>query len=153
MANVKIASIDPGISTGLIVSNIIERTTYITIQPKLICTLDNPENVMAELQANRCRLIVMEQRPNLPSKEGLENWEVIYQWIMAHKYRRANTLMYDHDNRNPTLFLIQPSQWKPFMKFRLKEVPKTDSKHSKDAACMLYYFIKMNHKMKEIEYG
>jgi hypothetical protein len=153
MAWIRIASIDPGISTGLVISGITLRTDYVVVHHNLSHTFDDPNDVLSKLQSVHCRKIVMEQKPRFPSKEGLDNWETIYQTLLARGYKLAKTLQQgDIDIKSSYLFLIQPSHWKPFMSSRCNEVPKTDSRHSKDAACMLHYFVRMNYQ-KEIKYG
>lgn len=154
-----IASIDPGQTTGAVICrfdagvdlvNIRKQDTYSLQQEHLSTFLES-------LRKEKCRLVVMEDKPSNPHKQLLEAWNFLYYGLLEEGYRFTNSKMYDTYSKNYRMvFLIPPSQWKPFMKARnainKNMFSKMKTKHEKDAAQMLQYFLQINHPTKEIYY-
>jgi len=148
-----IASIDPGVTTGLVIAYIKPRVDQVTITPVLVEDIvTNHSVIMSHAIQYRCRNVFMEQKPAHPSKEGLDNWEFLFQKFTAtYGYMPATTgKIQDHPSQHKVLWLIQPSHWKPFMKARTNLLPKNLPHHAKDACMMLHYSIQINYPDKEI---
>jgi hypothetical protein len=148
-----IASIDPGVTTGLVIAHVKARVTQVTVTP--VCVDDISTNLLSIVfvcTSYRCCNIFMEQKPAHPSKEGLDNWELLYQSLLMHNYTPVTTGKIG-DSKRRTLFLVQPSHWKPFMKNRKALLPKPLPHHARDAFMMLHYSIQINYPDKEIVYA
>lgn len=150
-----VASIDPGVTTGLVISYVKVRIDIVTITPLLVVDNENQPTVMSLIRSNKCRNVFMEQKPSRPSKEGLDNWEWLFQKLTEtdHYNLAKNMFIQQQDPSRRRLYLIQPSHWKPFMKNRRALLPKPLPHHARDAFMMLHYAIQVNYPNKEIIYA
>lgn len=102
------------------------------------------------------RHVVMERMPQHPSKAGADPWNKIYLMLQMNDYQVVSGTRYDITSGR-TIYVVSPSQWKPFMKTRMDPKQfKTSGMpvpHARDAAAMLHYFIQMNHPEKRIYYA
>ena len=147
-----IAAIDPGVTTGLVVVNYTPRVSQMTVHVQHAAQHADATAalIVSIIRSLRCRTVVMEQKPKNPSKEGLDNWESIYQRLLTQDYGVSHNMHIDHHSAR-TIFFVQPSQWKPFMKSRAKDTPFRQH-HVADAGRMLHYFLQVNYPEKEINY-
>lgn len=153
--SLNIASIDPGVTTGLVIALINPRVDTVSVKPLWIEDHTSQPMVLSRVLTSKCRIVFMEQKPAHPSKEGLDNWEwLMHRMLGSYKYHMAHSsLIQDHTKNQRHLFLIQPSYWKPFMKNRRALLPKNLPHHAKDAFMMLHYSIQINYPDKEIVYA
>jgi hypothetical protein len=150
-----IAAIDPGVKTGLVISNVLPRNDIVTIAPVVIDDIVEKDMIIPTILQYHCRNIFMEQKPAHPSPEGLDNWEFLFHGLLGgHNYHLAKTKeMKDCSRQLRMLFLVQPSHWKPFMKNRKALLPKPLPHHAKDAFMLLHYSLQINYPDKEIVYA
>jgi hypothetical protein len=148
-----VAAIDPGVTTGVVAAFVKPRVDIVTIQLHLVQDISDPSTVSLTVAGLRCHNIFVEQKPSRPSKEGLDSWEIIVNsFVCDYKYRTVTSGRLG-DYKERTMFLVQPSHWKPFMKARRSLLPKGLPHHAKDALLMLHYAIQINYPDKEIIYA
>lgn len=150
-----IASVDPGVTTGLVIALVTPRVNQVTIKPVFIEDHDSQPMVISRIRTHHCRNVFMEQKPSRPSKEGLDNWEFLFHKLMGtdNYFATDNIRMQYQPKNRRSVFLVQPSSWKPFMKNRRALLPKNLPHHAKDAFMMLHYSIQINYPDKEIVYA
>jgi hypothetical protein len=152
-----IASIDPGVSTGVAIYFCKEKVEVLSVQPKVHKTFSLSKEVPFTVFDNRCRLVVMEDKPTNADHLLLPHWYEIYYGLTRKGFEASRDYNLMNHPRGNVLFLVPPAMWKPFMKsnkYAIQSVLKNCStQHEKDAAAMLHYFLKITHPTKEIYYG
>ena len=147
-----IISIDPGVTSGVVIAYFTPRVDSLSVHLVWQGTDTNPGMIYSRMKTNRCRTVVMEQKPTHPSQEGLDTWEALYQRFLVDGANISHDLALERRNpKKPVVYFVQPSQWKPFMKSRSKDVPVIEH-HAADPARMLHYFLQVNFMDKEIYY-
>jgi len=146
---IKIASIDAGVSTGLVIAKVKHQVEYVVLNPKLITTTqETPNGIMSILDNSRIRLVVLERMPDFGDKHGKKFYEAVqnyYQDPPKDKRHYSNAV-------GKVLYQVAPGHWKPFMAHRLGLLPECNSQHEKDALAMLFYFVQVNNQGKRVIY-
>jgi len=145
----KIASIDAGVNTGLVIATVKQQVEYVVLRPELVETIASPgmATVLDALDKFRCRIAVLERMPDYGNKKGMKLYEGTQNY-----FQEAPPKTHYTDTRSKVLYQVAPGHWKPFMAHRLGLLPECNSQHEKDALAMLFYFIQVNNQGKRVIY-
>lgn len=149
-----IASIDPGVTTGLVIAKVIIGTDYVRVSKEVACELYAPSIVLENVFSHACSKVVIERRPHNASKEGTDTYEAIYRTLKLYKFTETLLSLSPLDKNLKQMYLYGPGQWKPFMRSRRKDVFPGErfTSHIADAANLLHYFLVLNNLEKRIVY-
>ena len=144
----KIASIDAGVNTGLVICSYIIRVGHVVLRPELVTTCQTSQalEIVDVLDRRKCKRVVLERMPDYGNPHGKQLYQGLLQYYAAGNYDAFVKA------RMPLAFLVAPSEWKPFMKHRLGLLPSCETQHEKDALAMLFYFFQVNHPDKRVLY-
>lgn len=147
-----IIAIDPGVTTGVVTVSAKPHATYVNLFVTHHDACKVASDVLDVLKQQRSTVVIMEQKPRNASPAGLDTWMNIYQRLLLNKFQVSHSTSLD-DRKMRTVFFVQPSSWKPFMRSRLHTIPKELCRHHvADAARMMYYFLQVNYPQKELTY-
>lgn len=146
-----ILGIDPGKTTGLalLLGTVTQKEvrvgtvrTFYTLAPSAFL-IDMP---------HLTSMVVMEQKPAHPSKDGETAWDLLYHGMLTLGYGPKHLI--PPELPTPGLHFVSPGQWKPFMKSRARLLPRIENtnRHSMDAWKMTHYLIQRIYPTKEICY-
>ena len=129
----QVLAIDPGISTGFVLVNDIDKNTPLTVKICGTIVEEGLKNSDLQKLANRTALqVVIEEVPH-PAGGDLGQRLMLVNQYLAYLFPKAIKIM--------------PGQWKPVTRhLRVPAVCKT--RHEQDAFCIAYYYryyVRLNH--------
>lgn len=138
----KILSIDYGVSTGVAIGNL----EGSELQKVYLDTLRNSaEWRNPDISPEACDCVILEKAPF----GATWNTSAIFYNLLHYLQNVGFSEVVGLNERG--IWLIQPSQWKPFVKKQNLDLaswsPKT--KHEQDAMCMLWYAVSMHNKKEK----
>lgn len=147
----KIAAIDPGVTTGYAIAKLHEQLKTISLERIEFDETTQWDKVLHCILRHGCYGIVMEKRPQNASREGTENYEALLNGLLSTGYKRSHTFIFSSSG----IVLVTPGHWKPVMKAqKIMDFGSWEalSDHMRDALAMLHYVVKLNFMSKEVQY-
>ena len=144
----KIASIDYGLNTGLVLGEIQVKKKKVVLSGIVSMTIyDDILQVVELIETYKCISIVLEQCPTLSTGAAREPFDKICMKLKEKGWLRGNSIREKHRVKH-----IGPGLWKPFMKKQQTDLSilELHTVHEKDAMKMLWYAVQIAWKDKKV---